>query len=209
MLDRPVMLKTQIANHATISGVHFSPGGQNIHSVAGLPFRTAIVYALLFAVALGLYSVIWVKAPAMEPDSGSYLRAAQDLSDFHIDQLQERAPGYPILLLLTASSQSPKRTLFFVSLLLHFASIWLLASVLYRAGLSDMKLNLFSLILLLPPFVEPAAYALSETLAEAMLVVAFASLIFWHLNKRTIWILITAASIGYAALTRPTYQVLA
>jgi hypothetical protein len=203
------MPKTQIADHATIAGVNFSPVGQNIHSVAGLPFRTATVYALLFAVAFGLYSVIWVKAPIMEPDSVSYLRAAQDLSDFHIDQLQERVPGYPILLLLTGSSHSPNRTLFFVSLLLHFASIWLLAIVLYRAGLNEMKLNLFSLILLLPPFVEPAAYVLTETLAEAMLVVAFASLIFWHLNKRSIWILISAASIGYAALTRPTYQLLA
>ena len=54
---------------------------------------------------------------------------------------------------------------------------------------------------------EPAAaYVLTETLAEAMLVAAFVSIIFWHLNKRIIWILISAASISYAALTRPTYQ---
>jgi hypothetical protein len=85
----------------------------------------------------------------------------------------------------------------------------LLASVLWRAGLSGRKVTLFSLILLLPPFVEPAAYVLTETLAEATLVAAFVSLVFWYLNKRTIWILISAASIGYAALTRPTYQILA
>jgi len=42
-----------------------------------------------------------------------------------------------------------------------------------------------------------------------MLVAAFVSFILWHMNKRLIWTLISAASIGCAALTRPTYQVLA
>ncbi len=182
---------------------------QKIHTIAGLPLWTAIVYASLFAIAFWFYSILWIRAPIMAIDSGGYLRAAQDLSDFHIDQLQERAPGYPLLLVLTASSQSPNRTLFFVSLLLHFASIWLLASVLYCAGLAEMTLNMFGLILLLPPYVEPAAYVLSENLAEAMLVAGFVSFIFWSMHKRTIWILISALTIGYAGLTRPTYQVLA
>jgi hypothetical protein len=201
------MLKTQINSDVTIAGL--SLGGRDLSVVAGLPFRTAAVYALLFAVAFCLYSALWSSAPVMESDSWSYLGAAQDLSDFHIDQLQERAPGYPLLLALTGSSQSPNRTLFFASLLLHFSSIWLLASLLYRAGLTEMRLNLFSLILLLPPFVEPAGYVLSENLAEAMLVTGFVSFILWYLNQKTIWMLISAVTTGYAALTRPTYQVLA
>jgi len=168
-----------------------------------------VVYALLFFVAFCFYDVLWPSAPLIEPDSGKYLRAAQDLSDFHIDELQERAPGYPLLLLLSGSSPSPKRILFFVSLLLHFASIWLLASVLYRAGLREVILTLFGLILLLPPYVEPAAYVLSDNLAEAMLVAGFVSFVFWILYKRTMWICISALTIGYAALTRPTYQLLA
>ena len=182
---------------------------RNIRTIAGLPVRAALIHLLLFAAAFCFYSALWSKAPVTQPDSGSYLRAARNLSDFQIDLAQERTPGYPILLLLTGSSESPNRALFYVSLLLHFASIWLLSSVLCRAGLSGMKVTCFSLILLLPPFVEPAAYVLTETLAEAMLVTAFVSLVSWHLNKRPIWIVISAATIGYAALTRPTYQVLA
>ena len=202
------MLKTQIPNNATIAGINFLHVGQNIRIVAGLPFRVAVVYASLFAVAFWFYSVLWTSAPVMAPDSTSYLRAAQDISDYHIGQLQERAPGYPVLLVLTGSSRSPTRGLFFVSLLLHFLVIWLLASALYRAGLKEIMLTVFCLILLLPPYVEPAGYVMSENLAEVMLVSAFVGLVFWWLNKRPISILLSALAIGCAGLTRPTYQVL-
>jgi len=185
------------------------PQALHVFGAAGLPIRVALIHVLLFAAAFCFYGILWPNVPATQPDSGSYLRFAQDLSDFRIDQSSERTPGYPILLLLTASSESPNRRLFYVSLLLHFASIWLLDSVLWRAGSGATQLTLFSLVLLLPPFVEPAAYVLTETLTQAMLVVAFISLVFWHLNKKLICIVVSAASIGYAALTRPTYQVLA
>ena len=143
----------------------------------------------------------------MVSDSPTYLSTAQQLLNFNNSEL--RTPGYPLLLVLVGSAQSPNRALFFVSLFLHFASIWLLASVLYAAGLTAIMLNLFGLILLLPPYVEPAAYVLSENLAEVTLVAGFVSFFFWLLRKRTIWILISSVSIAYAALTRPTYQFLA
>jgi len=89
-----------------------SEAGQKTHAIAGLPLSIAIIYAILFFIAFWFYSTSWPSAPIMEPDSSSYLKAAQDLSDFHIDQLQERAPGYPLFLLLTESSRSPSRLLF-------------------------------------------------------------------------------------------------
>lgn len=199
-------MKAEINNSVTIAGPCHA--GQNGPMVAGLPFRSAAFYVLAFAVAFFFYSVIWSNAPIAVSDTGTYFKLAEELSNFHITKLHYRTPGYPLLLVLTGASRSP-RTLFFVSLVLHFAAIWLLGVVLYHAGLSEMKLKLFSLILLLPPFVEPAGYILAENLTEAMLVAAFVSFIFWHMNKRLIWILISAASIGCAALTRPTYQVLA
>src|SRR5438093_10774282 len=107
---------------------------RNIRTIAGLPVRAALIHLLLFAAAFCFYSALWSKAPVTQPDSGSYLRAAQDISDYQIDQLQDRAPGYPVLLLLTRSSQSTTRALFFVSQLLHFLSILLLVSDLYRSG---------------------------------------------------------------------------
>ena len=201
------MLRRRIYTDVTTAGVDRS--GRDFSIILGLSVRTAAVYSLVLIVAFCFYSLLWPKAPLMESDSWTYLGAAQDLADFHIDQLQQRPPGYPILLLLTASSQSPKRALFFVSLLLHFASIWLLAAVLYRAGVTGIMLNLFVLILLLPPYVESAAYVLTENLTEAMLVTGFVSFVFWFLDKRGIWIFVSTLTVGYAALTRPMYQLLA
>lgn len=185
------------------------PVEQRQYLVAGLPMLTAVVYGLLFVMAFWLYIVLWKDAPVMVSDSGGYLKAAWDLSDFRIDQLQNRTPGYPLLLLLTASGKTPKRTLFFTSLLFHFAVIWMLANVLHAIGLRDIALIFFALLLLLPPYVEPAAYVLSENFTQFMLVVGFSSLVFWYFCRKTVWLLISMLTIGYAGLIRPTYQALA
>jgi len=170
---------------------------------------TAALYTLLFAIAFWTYTTLWPQAPVMTSDSGGYLAVASDFRDFRIDYLHYRPPGYPLLLLLTASSEAPSRTLFFLSLLLHFASIWILASVLYATGLTEMMLSLFSIILLLPPYVEHAAYVMTENLAGFLLAVSFGSFVLWSHCGKTIWLFISALAIGYAGLTRPTYQALA
>src|SRR6266581_4473039 len=118
-------------------------------TIAGLPIPTAILYVLLFAIAFWVYTTLWRQAPVMTSDSGGYLAVASDLMDFRIDYLHNRTPGYPLLLLMTASSEVPQRVLFFVSLLLHFTSIWILASVLYSTGLQEAMVSLFGLLLLL------------------------------------------------------------
>jgi hypothetical protein len=179
------------------------------HAIAGLPSRTAVFYVLLFTTSLLLYDALWQNAPLMEDDSPGYLRVARDLSGFRIDQLPLRTPGYPLLLLLTGSSQAPTRKLFFTSLLLHYASIWLLASALYCAGLPGRALNLFGLLLILPPYVEYAGYVLAENLTEFMLVAGFVSFVTWFLRRGTIWLVTSAVAIAYSGLTRPVYQLLA
>jgi hypothetical protein len=182
---------------------------QKHRTVAGLPIPTALLYVLLFTVAFWVYTRWWSHAPVMASDSGDYLATAADLVDLHIDHLNYRPPGYPLLLVITASSVVPNRALFFLSLLLHFTSIWILSSVLYSTGLTETALSLFGILLLLPPYVEPAAYVLTENLTEFMLVVGFGSLVFWSLRCNTIWLLLSALTIAYAGLTRPTYQALA
>jgi hypothetical protein len=177
--------------------------------IAGLPLLTTIAYVLLFAAAAWFYTTVWPSAPVMVPDSPSYLALAQDLSDLSLERIHTRAPGYPALLILSRSTQVPGRALFFISLLLHFGAIWLLASVLHRAGIKQLFLILFAFLLLLPPYVEPAAYVLSENLAEVALVVAFVTLIWWLRERKNIWIVFSSLAIAYAALTRPTYQALA
>jgi hypothetical protein len=168
----------------------------------------AMLYVFLFAVAFLVYTTLWQQAPVMADDSWGYLAVASDLRDFRIDHLHNRTPGYPLLLLMTASSEVPNRALFFLSLLLHFTSIWILASMLYAIGITKTMLSLFGILLLLPPYVEPAAYVLSENLTEFMLVVGFSSFVLWFLRGKTRWLVISALAIGYAGLTRPTYQAL-
>src|SRR5688572_8220994 len=94
-------------------------------SVTGLPARTAAAYALLFLIAAGAYWWAWPEAPVQEGDSPQYLEVARDLADLKLDALHDRAPGYPMLLVATGSADEPTRTLFVVSLVLHFASVWL------------------------------------------------------------------------------------
>lgn len=173
------------------------------------PLALALVLLIQFVSAWVFYSFVWSDAPIAAPDSGSYLRAAQDLSDFRLDELQERAPGYPLLLLLTGSHNFPGTTLFFVSLGLHFASVCMLSYSLYSAGLKLWSISSFSFILLLPPYVEPAAYILSEVLAEILLVVAVIGFHLWHNRNQERWIVLSSVAIGGAALTRPTYQLVA
>ena len=169
--------------------------------------RTAI--AALFVLAFGAYAAAWRDAPIIEGDSPQYLRVAQDLEDFTLDSLHDRAPGYPMLLVLTGSSRNPARTLFFVSLLLHFASVALLALVLQAAGLPRSWTLTFSVLLLLPPYVEPAGHVMTENLAQFFLVAAFGSLVCWF-RRPAGWLLVcSAVLLGGAALTRPAYQALA
>jgi hypothetical protein len=174
-----------------------------------VPAHVSVVYVLLFAVGFGIYGYLWPQAPVVVSDSRGYLQVAQDLADLAIDRLHDRTPGYPLLLRLTGATETPTRLLFYLSLSLHFASIWLLASVLHRAGVAEKLLHLFGLLLLLPPYVEPAGYVLTENLAEFVLTLALTSLVFWCLSHRLLWLILAALAIGYSGLTRPGYQALA
>ena len=59
-------------------------------------------------------------------------------------------------------------------------------------------LIVFAFILLLPPYVESAAYVLTENLSEVMLVTGFVTFIYWTLNKRVVWIISSARAIKNA-----------
>src|ERR1051326_2591831 len=79
------------------------------HSIGGLPLRTAVTYVSLFVIGFVFYSAMWTTAPIMVSDSPTYITAAESLSNFQLSQ--SRTPGYPILLILTGSTQKPTREL--------------------------------------------------------------------------------------------------
>ena len=174
-----------------------------------LPIRIAMLYVLLGLAGLAAYGILWSGAPVMDGDSPQYLEVARDLRDFRIDEVHDRAPGYPALLTLTGSTDAPTRTLFYASLFLHFGSVWLLALVLYAGGASPRALMAFAILSALPPYVEPAGYVMTENLAQFALAAGVTGLVMWFRARRLAWLIAASLAIGYAGLTRPVYQLLA
>lgn len=161
-----------------------------------------------FALALVGYLLLWPEAPVVEGDSPQYQAVARDLTDFRLDTLHDRTPGYPALLALTGSAETPTRTLFVVSLLLHVASIWMLAAALRSAGVERRRVLAFVVLLLLPPYVEPAGHVMTENLAQFTLVAGFASVVIGISTRRTWLFAVAAVAFAASSLTRPIYQAL-
>ena len=176
--------------------------------VPGRARAVASAYVLLFALGVAAYGRLWPQAPVLDGDSAQYMESAADLQDGSLDALHFRTPGYPLLLVLTGSAYQPTRALFYASLLLHFASVWLLTVVLHRAGAGPLWRLCLIAVLLLPPYVEPAAYVMTESLAEFVLVCGFASLVLWHVTRRLPWAVLAGVALSLSALVRPVYQLL-
>jgi hypothetical protein len=167
-----------------------------------------VIYLALFSLAFLAYSRLWREAPVKTNDSAGYMAVAQDLVDLRLDRLRLRPPGYPLLLLITGSSREPTRMLFFVSMLFHFASVWLLGAILRASGLSSRLVILFGVLMILPPFVEPAAKVLTENLIEFILVSGFAGVVFGMVRGKAAGLAVGAVAFGYSGLVHPTYQFL-
>lgn len=168
---------------------------------------TLLVVSFL-AVAGIVYSFMWPQAPVQTTDSAQYMEAAHDLHDFHIDELNDRPPGYPLLLLLTGSSEHPTRALYHVQLTLHLVSVLLLALMLLRTGVGGRITAVFAVIACLPGSVAHCGYVLTESLSELCLVAATFLLISFH-NRRGVARLVAAGLFAAAAaMVRPTYQLL-
>ena len=179
---------------------------KNLRTFAGLPPREAVFFGVVGLLILLLYPLLWPQAPFLSGDSLSYMRVAEDLSDFRLDGLHIRTPGYPLLLLLTGSTKAPTRLLFFVSLGLHFASIWIIGAVLHHLRFPAWCLRLFAVLMSLPPFMEAAAVVLSEILAEFAIVCSFGLLVLWLSRRKVGWLIAAGLSLGWSALVRPTFQ---
>lgn len=171
--------------------------------------RTTALLVALTLVAVAAYVAVWRQAPVIEGDSPQYMEVARDLSDFSLERLHDRAPGYPLLLALTGSADAPQRSLFIVSLLLHAVSVWLLAGALRESGVPLRFAVAFGAIAMLPPYVETAAHVMTENLAQFALAAGVAGLVFWWSRQRTWLLVVSSLGLACAALTRPTYQAVA
>ena len=173
---------------------------------AGLPRTVALIYLLGFALALVVYGLAWRDAPVLDGDSGQYLEVAADLADGRLDELHLRTPGYPLLLALTGSSHAPTRALFWTSLVLHFATVWMLGWALQRAGAPRGVVLALAALLLLPLYVEPAAYVMTENLAQFALAAGVTCTVGWRSRGHLGWVLTAGVALSFAAVVRPVYQ---
>ena len=173
-----------------------------------MPARTRLTLLGLSAAAVALYAVIWPTVPAIDGDSHQYLEVARDLADGRLDALHDRAPGYPILLALTESTDQPTQALKYVQLLLHVASVWLLCALCHQAGAPHRWLVVMGGILLMPPFAEPAGSVMTETLAQALLVLGVWLVVTGLSRKALAPVALASLVFAYAALTRPVFQLM-
>lgn len=175
----------------------------------GLPPRLAIALGGGLLLVCAIYGSLWRDAPLLLGDSDQYLEVARDLADLRLDSLHDRPPAYPLLLVATGSVERPTRALFYVSMVFHVVSLWLLLVALDTLGVSRPLLLAFTGILLLPPYMERTGYVLTESLSELTLAAALAGIVLWYVGRGVGWLVLASLAVGFAALVRPTYQALA
>lgn len=172
----------------------------------GAKYRSFLVPLLLAALVIGAYGVVWKGAPYPSLDSPSYMRLATDLAGFRLTQLHQRTPGLPLVLALTGSEKHPTRRLFYLFLLLHCLSVFLLWNLLSSLNINRVLQGLFVCVAFLPPYVEAAAYPDTEALTEFALAASYVALLLWLNKWRTVYVATFALFVAAAALVRPTYQ---
>ncbi|NIR53131.1 hypothetical protein GWO43_31210 [candidate division KSB1 bacterium] len=165
-----------------------------------------LLFLFMFVACL-FYILVWKNAPIMVTDSSAYLRIAQDLQDnLKLDEVHGRVPGYPILLLLTNSSEEPTRFLFFTQLFLHFGAVLLLVYFLNYLTISKKIIALFLFLALIPPSVVLTAYVLTETLTQFLIIMGVVFLLLGIDKGKVFFIIISSIALSLAALVRPTFQ---
>lgn len=173
-----------------------------------LKFMNFNVWCIGMIVLAGVfYSTIWKQAPFEAPDTSGYIEVAADLRDGKLDELHDRAPGYPILL-AAMNSLEPSRRLFLTQLSLYLLSVLLGAVFLNTVGIPKRFTVPFLLVSLIPPSVVNTVYMLTETLAAFLVTTGAIALVWWLRNGKTPAVIISSAAFALAALVRPTYQLL-
>lgn len=163
---------------------------------------------ILPILAFMFYGIVWQNVNMTAPDTIGYMSVMEDISDGQIDNLNMRTPGYPLLLLLTGSSQNSYPILFYVQLLIYILSVIALSSMLYELNVSKKLIVVFSIISLLPYNIVMTTVALTESLTVFTIVFGFYFLFKWFKQGKVLYIGLSAVFFAYAAITRPTYQLI-
>jgi 4-amino-4-deoxy-L-arabinose transferase-like glycosyltransferase len=167
-----------------------------------------IVCAAVLALSAVFYIKVWNEAPVLQSDSHEYIRIADDLVDFKLEEMPGRSIVYPLALRLAGFEGVPGRRLFYLQLVLHYICVVLLGYLLFRSFISQWLTFLFLLLSILPSSIVTSAYVLTESLAQFFLVAGFATLCLWLADGRRHWLLLGGICLALAAVTRPTFLAL-
>ena len=162
------------------------------------------LFTIVAAIAFLGYAAMWHVAPRQVPDSADYIMAAQNLTS-QVRHLQPRTPGFPLAIAIFGVG----RALLYAQFILHIASVGMLFFALKSVGVRRSLRWGFCITTLLPPFVQAAAIIGTEIVCEFWLCVGFTSLFTWVRRRESWLLLVSGASFALAALTRPTYQLVA
>lgn len=164
-----------------------------------------LIIAILIIAGI-LYSIAWPEAPLTVEDTRGYLPVAADLADGQLEKLHFRTLGYPLILLLTGSTQAPTRALFYLQLAMYLSAILMLASILHQEIKHDWVTFLFLILALLPPAIEYISIALPEI--TALFFITSTVFCFYHSLKRSNipWSIGAGLCLVFTAITRPDYQ---
>ncbi|MCB1031524.1 MAG: DUF2029 domain-containing protein, partial [Acidimicrobiales bacterium] len=121
----------------------------------------------------------------------------------------DRVLGYPVVLVLTGSSETPTPLLLGVQLALYVATAWMVLALFQR--FDPPKQWSYALLVLLasPPLVEKVYVAQTETLSGFLVTMSVTAFVLWLERQSTRWAVLSGVSIALAAITHPVYQGLA
>jgi hypothetical protein len=177
-------------------------------TLLGLPRQVALVVALLTIVMSAAWAVMWGLTPRSDGDTGSYQEVAVDLRDGRMDSLHDRPPGYPIVLLLTGSADRPSAGLQLLQLVAHGAAVWLALCLLQRFRPSAAVSMLTAALMLSPPLVEKAAWAMTESISELLVVATTLVLVRWLEQRRLRQLVGVGLLCGALAVVHPMFVLL-
>jgi len=162
----------------------------------------------VMGVASLIAAVAWRATTRPMGDTGSYRATAEVLRDGW-STLTIRGPGYPLLLLVTGSSNGSTHQLFFVQLAMHAFTVLLVIDIARRVSVGRIGRAAIALLLFTPAVLLRVVYEGTEGLAAVLVTAAF-----WLLltppkpGRRVPWALGLGAICGAAALVRPNFALL-
>lgn len=179
-----------------------------VPTIAGRTVRVLLV-AGAAALYVTAYSRAWPTAPVPGGDTPDYVDLAARLANGTWTEPHDRLPGYPLLLLaFTGARAEPSRSLFYVQLLMHAAAAGLFALALRRLGGRPAACVALALVLLLPPFVDVAAFIQTECFAGFLLAGMAYSLVRWLVDRLVAFAWLAGLFAAMAFLVRPVYLLL-